>query len=76
MYLVDVRESLTWNEQNRKERVRHMVVDIARLCQHASLIRESLRGEQELVDWWLVKIGSPLRAERLYFILNQVDQFC
>lgn len=76
MYLLDIREALTWNEQNRKERVRHMIIDIARLCESASTIRESLRGEKERADWWLAKIGSPLRADRLYFILNQVDQFC
>lgn len=75
MFVLDIRESLTWNEQNRRERVGHMIVDIARLCEHAVLMRESLRGEQERVDWWLKRLGSPLRAERLYCILGQIDRF-
>lgn len=74
MTLVDMRQTMTWDEQQRKDRARNLIVDIARLCESIRNSRQELRGEQESLNRHLQRIKAPFVAKDLISLFDHIDQ--
>ncbi len=74
MTLLDTREAFAWDENRRRERVGHFIVDITRLCKNTEYARVLLRGESNRLDRCLKRMGSPFRAQQFLHLLDTLGQ--